>query len=370
MIFDVAGEGCSSSSHIRLCLISRALKPFGEAVLFRDVDLIASPNHTDSSMAPIGSIAADRSISFLEHLLPSLRVSRIQAFRNLTLDLASGGTPSGWILQQLRRLLRVFRASPASLKIIIAPKVLTQELFDLFTLTQPDAFIRVTVVVVISSTYGLAPHDHLHQPHDVAMLNRAECRGVFPSYYAWVQHGSAVQYGRSSDPYIYVIAPHRLQEWSLSRELAEMTDWHGFAVMYGINNDYTLASIAHFPDILCLTVDFGSDSIYPASTALTLKLMRGISVPSCTETLGFIFAGNRPSLPDLLSLLQDSKWVPSVNEFIWDDTRAIRPLCSTKDEPLLDEDGVSWHADFAAALTSRGAMLSMGSGNEFRIVCP
>ena len=148
MIFDKAGEGAKSSSHMHLCLISRFLKPFGEAVLYRHVNLVKQRKPYTSTSA--GSISSNRTISFLEELLPHLKAPQISTFSLLTLDLASA--PPSWVLQRLRQLLRRFRTSKAVLKVYIA---------SLPHLASPAALWPSRPVPNLRSA-GLGKSDHVH----------------------------------------------------------------------------------------------------------------------------------------------------------------------------------------------------------------
>lgn len=145
MVFDMAGKDGESWQHLQLCLISRALLPFGQAVLYRDCNLLAPTTSTRNKSAVSSCISAKRTVLFFEHLLPNLDTSRAKLFSSLSLNLGSHGSPPSWVLRQFEELLRIFSESRATLTVLVGQKVLTGELVSMVQSTQ--AFFRVHIEV-------------------------------------------------------------------------------------------------------------------------------------------------------------------------------------------------------------------------------
>lgn len=377
LIFDAAGKGTESSSHVDLCLISRFLRPFGEAVLYRDVNLVKQYNSYTSMLA--GSVSSNRTISFIEELLPNLKAPQVRAFSLLILDLASA--PPSWVMQRLRQLLRRFRTSKAVLKIYIAPKAFTKDLFALFTSTERHAFATVTIEVVNSGQGDPSEslHSSIQAPYrmcDIVMVSMVNSDITTRHCSIWTQYGSTMWYMPVSadrtlyfvGPWLLFVGPRQTQRWSLSQKVAEMNDWESLSVVSALRDKDTLAFVASFDNISRLRLNLSTSR--SAELPEPLETVQAIKTPDSTTQLKIEWATTRPSLADLITLLKDPDWVPSIKDFEWSYRDTTGAVGATKEELQLIEAGVSWYDNMAQALDERDAQLWLHDGQVYQRVCP
>ena len=154
MIYEEARLVSEPYEHLSYSLICKTLQPFGQEILYREVDFLdlgyceklctsAQPDWltTDDERCE----SARRSADFLISLLPNLQAPQIAHFRYLSLDLASPAVPQSWLQTALERLFFLFRDSEAVLVLLVAFRSLDTPLVRLVTETGKTAFRQVRV---------------------------------------------------------------------------------------------------------------------------------------------------------------------------------------------------------------------------------
>jgi hypothetical protein len=364
IVFDMAGKDGESWQHLQLCLISRALLPFGQAVLYRDCNLLAPTTSTRNKSAVSGCISAKRTVLFFECLLPNLDTSRAKLFSSLSLNLGSHGSPPSWASRQFEELLRIFSESRATLTVLVAPGVLASTLNTLLQSTQ--AFLQVNIEVPRS-----AIDDHSHSGHLYQLIGLQEGprtnRPLMCTIATLDDPASAPSRAASSTrQLIRIKGPLGVRGWSLCQIVAAATSHRVIRLnlLTGTQDVNTFATIASFQQARSVTMASTCICHTSQHAALLWQLVRSADLPDSIVRLQLHFASTRGSSGDLLQLLQTSEWAPAVRRFQWVFCSEAGVRAATESELLLLEDGVSYRDAFAEALAKRDAELSIWDGQR------
>ena len=380
MIFEEAREESASYERLRYSLICKSLQPFGEEILYREVDFldIEHGEKLCSSAQPGWYTAineryesARRSIDLVDSLLPRLQTPQIAHFRHLSLDLASPAVPQSWLQTALDQLFFLFRTSDSELDLLLAFRSLNTALIRLLTETGKTAFRLVTVEFLDFRDQKGPAEMALPTLADVVLVEPNKDEHGFLACSAWTQKQTsnwllwALEDEKARQ--IYFISAHGKGLYRSVTAAALVTTVE-MVPMSASTSAFRLleASLEAFQQVRVVKLDLREIVGHP-----DLEVTWKVKLPASTTTLVVEFDEVRPSYMQLLALYDDRKWAADIKVFRWkfwpDKAGPARP--ATDDELALVKNGHSWHSAFAAIFADRKARLEIWVGeNDWRVV--
>ena len=369
MIFDIVGRKASPSEQLRLCLISRALLPFGQAVLYKDVNLVKYRARIYSqAYESVSQRTARGTLRVLDQCLPSLQATHADFFSSLLMDVSSPTFAGSWVREQIGNLLRFFDTSSAQCRLILPSDLLNHDLIA--RAIESSAFRELTLEVAAQQEPGQSWEHRKRNARDVALLTiddgDLQCT-------LWNQHAEPTYVcspGRTAQSRpLYLVGPASDRDAAVYRLLSSAAGSRikHLEVVPQMNLRHRLPAIAHFTHVIGVSLSLEGWARNEALT--TLRLLKGDVLPATVIDVILYLEHEQVLQEDLLLLLQDPGWAPAVRYLAVQFRDASGPVAPRASQISLAEGGVSRVTAFREALAERNARLAIYDGEEWTTVC-